>query len=289
VKRPRRALWFAVLTAVVVNGSCGGSPMSPGPATPIAPPPAVVNTPPVIESIVASASRAEVDSDVTITATVRDAETPVAQLRYEWKADAGTFTGEGASVKWRAPKGTPTPADYTIRLTITETYGPANAVGGSQQNIVNGTSPVIRLHDSPKELGDLALGFLGDFANSSVSPSTCVRDFSDNCPGKAAEKSDIESNREHFTILGSSLRLQNVRVGTTGTTADMSVACSFTSRIIKCEPGDKACVVGNVGTGAGDCTLTGVYEQQRWWLCESHYLPKDTPPGFKSFFSRGRD
>ncbi len=38
----------------------------------------------------------------------------------------------------------------------------------------------------------------------------------------------------------------------------MSVACSFTSRIIKCEPGDKGCVVGSVGTVAGDCALTGV-------------------------------
>ena len=85
-----------------------------------------------------------------------------------------TFTGEGASVKWRAPKGATTPADYAIRLTVTETYGAANAVGGSQQNIVNATSPVIRLHDSPKELGDLSMSFLGDFANSSVSPSTCV-------------------------------------------------------------------------------------------------------------------
>ncbi len=166
---------------------------------------------PSIESIVASATRAEVETDVTLTATVRDAETPVAQLKYEWKADAGTFTGEGASVKWRAPKGATTPADYTVRLTVTETYG--CAIGGSQQNIVNGTSPVIRLHDSPKELGDLSLGFLGDFANSSVSPSTCVRNFSDSCRGKADEKGDIESNREHFVIPGSSLRLQNVRVG----------------------------------------------------------------------------
>jgi hypothetical protein len=171
---------------------------------------------------------------------------------------------------------------------VTETYGAANS-GGSQQNIVNGASPVVRLHDSPKELGDLALGFLGDFANSSVSPSACVRNFSDSCRGKADEKGDVEWNREHFVIVGSSLRLQNVRVGTSGTTADMSVACSFTSRIIKCEPGDKACVVGSVGTGDGNCTLTGVYEQQRWWLCESHYAGKDMPPGFTSFFSRGRD
>ena len=61
-------------------------------------------------------------------------------------------------VKWRAPKGATTPADYIIRLTVTETYGPSNASGGLQQNIANGTSPVIRLHDSPKELGDSGVG-----------------------------------------------------------------------------------------------------------------------------------
>jgi hypothetical protein len=256
--------------------------MSPGPVTP---PVTAVNTPPVVESIVASASRAEVETDVTLTATVRDAETPVAQLRYEWKADAGTFTGEGASVKWRAPKGTTTPADYSIRLTVTETYGTANAVGGSQQNIVNAASPAIRLHDSPKELGDLSLSFLGDFANSSVSPSTCVRDFSDSCRGKADEKADIEYNREHFSITGSSLRLQNVTVAPSGMTASMTVACRFTSRIIKCEPGSVGCAVGTVGTVAGDCALTGVYEQQRWWLCTSNFVNGVQVPGFRSFFS----
>ena len=188
-----------LVLALIVSGSCGSSPMSPGPVTP---PVTAVNTPPVVESIVASATRAEVETDVTITATVRDAETPVAQLKYEWKADAGTFTGEGASVKWRAPKGATTPADYAVRLTVTETYSASNAVGGSQQNIVNATSPVIRLHDSPKELGDLSMSFLGDFANSSVSPSTCIRDFSDSCRGKADEKADIEWNREHFVVVG---------------------------------------------------------------------------------------
>jgi hypothetical protein len=262
--------------------------MSPGPV-PITPPVTAVNTPPVIEAVVASASRAEVETDVTVTATVRDAETPVAQLKFDWKANAGTFTGEGASVKWRAPKGTATPADYTITLTVTETYGTGNAVGGSQQNIVNATSPVVRLHDSPKELGDLGLSFLGDFANSSVSPSACVRDFSDGCKGKADEKSDIEFNREHFVITGSSLRLQNARVAATGLTADVSVACSFTSRIIKCEPGDTGCIVGSVGTVAGTCALTGVYERQRWWLCESHFAGAKVPLAFRSFFSRERD
>ena len=270
-----------LVLALIVSGSCGSSPMSPGPVTP---PVTAVNTPPVVESIVASATRAEVETDVTITATVRDAETPVAQLKYEWRADAGTFTGEGASVRWRAPKGAPTPADYAIRLTVTETYSASNAVGGSQQNIVNATSPVIRLHDSPKELGDLSMSFLGDFANSSVSPSTCIRDFSDSCRGKADEKADIEWNREHFVVVGSSLRLQNVTVGANGMTGNMSVACRFTSRITKCEPGDSGCAVGAVGTVAGDCRLTAVYEQQRWWLCSSNFDGAQVP-GFRSFFS----
>jgi hypothetical protein len=274
-----RLLPSAVLAlAVAGSASCGSSPTSPGPGGAIAPPVTAVNTPPIVETIVVSASRAEVETDVTLTATVRDDETPVGQLKYAWKAEVGTFAGEGASVKWRAPKGAPTPADYAVRLTVTETYG------GSQQNVVNATSPPIRLHDSPKELGDLSLTFLGDFANSSVSPSTCVRDFSDSCRGKAEEKSDIEFNREHFVITGSSLRLQNVNVALTGLTASMSVACRFTSRIIKCEPGTAGCSVGAVGTVAGDCRLTGVYEQQRWWLCASNFDGAQVP-GFRSFFS----
>ena len=91
-------VWAAILAA----GSCGGSgsqPVSPGP---ISQPIATVNTPPTIESIAASASRAEVDTDITLTATVKDAETAVSLLKFEWKADVGTITGEGASVKWRA-------------------------------------------------------------------------------------------------------------------------------------------------------------------------------------------
>jgi hypothetical protein len=270
--------------AVMASGSCGSSPATPTPPV-VAPPVTTPNTPPVIESITLSAPRTEVDTDVTLTATVRDAETPVSQLKFEWKAEAGTFSGEGATVKWHAPKDVKTPINYTIQLTVTETYGTSNAVGGVQTNIVNSTAPVIRVHDSPKELGDLSLGFLGDFANSSVSPSTCVKDFSSNCRGRDDEKSDIEANREHFLILNSSLKLKSVKVGANATTGDMTVACSFTSRITKCDPGSTGCVVGAVGTVAGDCTLTGVYEQDRWWLCTSHFSGAQVPLAFRSFLA----
>ena len=132
----------------------------------------------------------------------------------------------------------------------------------------------------------MSLAFLQDFANSSVSPSTCIRNFSDSCPGKGAEKGDIENNREHYLITGSSLRLTNVRVRDTGLSATMTVACSFTSRVVKCEPGSSGCVVGSVGPVAGDCLLTGVYEQGRWWLCDSTFDAENVSAPLRFFGKR---
>jgi hypothetical protein len=193
-------------------------------------------------------------------------------------------------VTWRAPAQIAAPTNYAISLTVTESYD-----NGTRQNVVPGTGPTVRVHDSPKELGALAMSFLNDFANSSVSPSSCVRDFSVNCSGRDQEKGDIEDNRRRYQMLGSSLNLTSVKVSSNGTRGDMTVACSFTSRIIHCDPPDPTdpetlgCVVGNVGTATGSCLMTAVYEQDRWWLCTSNYDPKGiAPPGFRSFFSRRR-
>lgn len=233
-----------------------------------------MNVAPVVESITLSSDRVEVDSEITLTANVKDQETPVDQLRFEWKATAGTLSGEGAVVKWRAPKDIKTPADYEISLTVTETYGTADSSGKRPQNVTTATTPSVRVHNSPKELGDMSLQFLTDFAHSSVSTSTCLRDFTDSCKGKSEERDDIDSNRVHYQILSSSLTLRSVNVASSGLSANMTVACSFTSKTLVCDPGDKFCVVGDVGTAKGDCTLTGKYENRRWWLCDSHFTGK---------------
>ena len=120
----------AVLASCVMVAGCGGASSSP---TPVGKTPSVssgpsVNLAPVIEAVTLSSDRVEVDNDITLTANVTDAETPTDQLKYEWKAPAGSFTGEGATVRWRAPKDIKTPADYTITLTVTEVYGTPNAV-----------------------------------------------------------------------------------------------------------------------------------------------------------------
>lgn len=206
-----------------------------------------------------------------MSAVVRDEETPAEQLKFEWTAAAGTFAGEGASVKWRAPNGIATPADYTITLTVTESYGVPDASGVRPRNVSTATAPVIRVHNSPKELGDIALKFLADFANSKISPSDCLRDFTDSCRGKSDERSDIEFNRGHFEILTSTLKLRNATVDSSGANANVTVACAFSSRITACDPGDSLCAVGAVSSVSGDCLLTGKYEQKRWWLCDSHF------------------
>jgi len=283
----RRALAAGIVAVLAIGVlSCGSPPNGPSPQP--TPTPTPSNAPPVVEGITASVARTEVDGTVTITATVRDAETPVGQLQYAWLAEAGTFEGQGASVTWRAPRTVATPTNYTITLTVTEAYG------AGRQNVVTATGPTIRVHDSVKELGNLGMAFLADFANSSVSPSTCIRDFSVNCSGREDEKNDIEDNRRRYQILGSTLVLGSARV-TSSTRGDVTVRCSFTSRIIHCDPFDPndpetwGCVVGNVGTSTGDCVMTGVYEQDRWWLCSSNFHPRGfVPRGFESFMSRRR-
>ena len=270
----------------VTSYGCGGStPTNPGPP----PPPPAVNQAPVIDSVTASVPRAEVGTDVIFTATVRDAETPVSQLIFEWAADAGTFSGAGSSISWRPPDNAATPADYLIRVTVREQYGTAPAGGQRPEHRVTANSTPVRVHNSPKELGEMAMRFLTDFANSSVSADTCVREFSNSCAEKSAERSQIADNRRDYDILSSSLRLREVVVNQDKVSARMRVDCSFTSRVKACVPGTSVpgCVVGKTERVSGDCNTTGIYEQGRWWLCESRFDGM-LVPAMRGFFGSPR-
>jgi len=116
---------MAGLAGLVVIAGCGAK-------TPSVPTPSgggsgsggnsggTVNTPPVVQSIVAgSDAHAEVGSPIALTATVTDAETPVDQLTYTWSAPTGTFSGSGASVTWTPGAEAKTPADIIVTLTVT--------------------------------------------------------------------------------------------------------------------------------------------------------------------------
>jgi hypothetical protein len=270
--------WPAVLLLLFAT-ACGGSPLDPDPPPPPPPPPppAPVNVVPIIDSITISAERVEADGEITVTAAVRDSETAIDQLRLEWSASAGTFTGSGLSVRWRAPKGPATPADYVLTLTVTEMYG------SGQQHIVRGTSSSVRVHDSPVELRDMAMRFLNDFANSSVSADVAVREFADSCPGKRDEQDQIADNRRKYTIQSAQLTRPEVRVKSP-TTGEVRVRCEFRSTIKNCRPSDgPGCKVGALEHVLGDCDLSTVYEQRRWWLCTSHFNNGVLLPSMRPF------
>lgn len=282
--RIRRAAAVAALAALAV--ACGSSPSSPSPAPGNPPPVQTPNAAPVIASVQASVDRAEVETDITLTASVTDAETAVGQLQFAWTADAGTFSGSGATVTWRIPAAAATPREYVATLTVTETYGAADASGVRPKHTVSAQSSAVRVHNSPRELGDLAVGFLRDFADSSVPAATAVRDFADSCGGKADELDDLTNNRRRYDILSSSLTLRGVQVAANNLRGDMSVSCSFSSRIKACDSGIPNCTVGRVENVAGTCRLTSVYEQRRWWLCTSNFDSTGTlSPAFRAFMS----
>jgi hypothetical protein len=270
----------ALAAAIGVTLSCGSS----SPARP-APPPQQ-NQPPVITAIEIQPARIELNEEVSVRVTVQDAETAPEQLVYEWSADGGTFTGQGASVTWRPPADADTPADFVLRLTVRERFGNAS---GQTEHSVNGSSPPVRVHDSPTELREMSLKFLELFADSDRTASECLVDFSDSCRGKQSEREDIEDNRRYYEIRSSSLDFEFVDIATDRQRANMIVECEFRSRYRRCPPDAGSCVVGETDEISGLCLLTAVYENNRWWLCDSHFDPEGSPSAVPlRFFGRSR-
>ena len=275
----RRLLIWVIL---LCGAACGG-PSVPTPPPPPPPPPPVVNNAPVINAIRVSASRAEVEQDVEVTADVSDAETNPDQLTYEWTATAGTLSGTGGIVHWKLAQGAAqTPLDVTVTLVVIERYTVVeNSVPVTRENRVTQTSEPIRVHDSDAELTKMSLTFLVDyFGNSSISPDACVVDFSDSCRGKIEELHDIEHNRQTFTILSADVKVVSLWISPDRMSAEIMTSCVFH---------DKEIATGKEGTTKGDCFLTAVYERNRWWLCTSNILNGSSLLPLRYLFQRRRD
>src|SRR5918993_1514043 len=119
-----RVLAAVALLALAVSG-CGDSKP---PTQPPPPPPPVNNDPPAntrpaIDSITVQGRRpkqparfADVREAIDVSAVVRDPETPIEELTYQWSATAGTFNGTGRAVTWTAPDAIAQPTTVTITL-----------------------------------------------------------------------------------------------------------------------------------------------------------------------------
>ena len=241
------------------------------------------NPPPVIAAIVAKgalqnepANYSDAGESLTVTANVTDAETTPDKLTYEWKADAGTFTGTGQTVKWQpATTGGSGGASAMLTVMVTEKYGPGNAV----ENKVSASQKVV-IHDSRKESGDLSTLFLNDFSNSTVSADTATRNFSSaTYCGKVDETKQISDNRATLTITRYAIGSPVVTLNFGGTCSGNYVGDACISST--CEWWSTVKATGATEHVRGICNLTTIYDSGRdaWRLCHSTFSGSYVPSG----------
>ena len=240
-------------------------------------PQAVTNTPPVVSGMSVRgagprepAQYATLDETVNVSATVADAETPVPQLTLAWTADAGTFTGSGAAVTWKAPQTFQTPGTVTLTLTVTERYETTDAAGlpVTRENQTRATSAV-SLHDSVKEINDLAVEFLVDFSKQ-LDPAFVVRNFTPTCGGTADELSDVAKNNRDNLITSYTIGTPETTVGFTGRCPFRNVFGDGCAQVpVDWRSTNRA--TGQPGRATGIDQVTAVLENDRWRLCASDF------------------
>lgn len=263
----------ALLGLVLLAAACGGSPSGPGPLPPPPPPPPANNLP-VIESITVQGSRpqeppsfADLSEVVEVSAQVRDDESALDQLQFNWSSSSGSFSGTGRRVTWQAPAAAATPAVVTLNLEVVERYG------GSFEHRVRGSAEVA-LHDSVREVGEMSRQFLLEFSDSSIRDVAFImRNFDPGCPGTAREAEDVTNNRRDLRITDSSVGPAAVAVRFGGTCPFRAVRGDACAQVpvfwasVWVRDGSKAPSV------RGTNQVTAVYKQseRRWRLCDSQF------------------
>jgi hypothetical protein len=129
----------------------------------------------------------------------------------------------------------------------------------------------VHVNDSPREITALATTFIDDFIHSDRSPEYCVRNFSDNCPGKLAELGDIQANRALFINdpSASSFSIRSISYNTPG---DVPALATFATVLAPCRFAATEKATGQFGIAKGTCQLTTIYENWQWRLCDSRFL-----------------
>ncbi len=237
---------------------------------------------PQILSVVAKGSRAneperfaDLDEEISVTVTAQDPDTPAANLKYGWAAPAGTFTGTGASVKWKAPSPGAFTTPGTVTLTVSVSDGDSSATG----------TVVIRVHNSVKEVGDMARQFLVDFSEQKLAPEQIVRNFSDECSGKSAELSDVRDHQLDYRMerwrvdppvvsvtFGGFCPFPEFGDACAEVRVDWLVTCIYSYRT----NGSYACDVGHVYHSTGVDQVNAIYSRDRWSLCSSRFQADPT-------------
>jgi len=130
------------------------------------------------------------------------------------------------------------------------------------------------VHDSVREVGDMAYTFLLEFSRQSPGPEQIVRNFSDSCSGKKAELSDVRNNQQTFVIQSYQLDPPEVRVSfgdvcrNTTHGARNGDACAYVKAVW--HSFDRA--TNKTETASGVDQVNAIYDGSRWWLCNSDFF-----------------
>lgn len=243
---------------------------------------------PVIASVEARGDKphepanfAEPGEEITLTASAQDADTASDELAYQWSSDTGTLEQTGQSVRWTVPADAATPSSITLSVTVSDKTG--NSTTGST---------VVAIHDSVKEIGELAHQFLVDFSDSGNPAAYVVRNFSKSarCEGERDEEfTQIDTNRHNFHIDSSNVGEPTVSVqfGTRPCSyepregdACAAVPSGWEST---CLAGATECKAGEKSRTSGIDYVTASYEGNEWKLCASYFKSEN---GVRSAFIR---
>jgi hypothetical protein len=222
---------------------------------------------------------ANVGDTLDVSATVRDAETSVDDLVYQWTATAGTFSGSGRTTTWTAPASAATPpGPVTLTLKVIENYGHPGQPRIYSQEVTS--TVAVALHDSVKEVGDMAVRFLTEFSKPQTNRDwrDVMRDFNRaRCPDPGEYDNERISVEDHIA----KFVMHNYQIGAA------SVRLAFGGRCEENVAGDACAAVpvfwdstGPNGRGStrGTDYLAAVYvpADSRWWLCSSRYIADST-------------
>jgi len=126
----------------------------------------------------------------------------------------------------------------------------------------------VHCNDWYRDVSKISMRFLTElFPTYTVTPQQAVQDFSDNCPGKAEERAEIEVNRRLFRIESGSFAIASIAFDSGKTSGTITGACLFKDTVI---------ATGVREMVAGRCVLDTVYENWKWLLCNSTFQPTGT-------------
>ncbi|MBI2220103.1 MAG: hypothetical protein HYU53_02730 [Acidobacteria bacterium] len=262
----------ACTVAAIVAVQCGGGRSAPTAPAAVGP----ANATPVVRSVTVSRTNIDAGQEVTLGAIVDAAAKSYEQLRYEWTVSprAGVLVPDGPQARWRSPGADPVPASYVVTVTVVKPSSQVDASGSAvsvEQRSV-GSSPTIMVNDARREMMAHGETFFQDVANADIAPEVSTRNFSDACSGKQAALAEITAQRAAYAQVSVTYALQLYRRSTEWThctAPDGAARCALMVYSIEWMRTRRADLVQERATGTQ--YLRGVYEQNRWWLCESRF------------------